>query len=56
VDRIIAALDPAGRWITKERSAKRTPPEPVISTKAWIQKVETLADSLTRVAPVVPDQ
>jgi rhamnogalacturonyl hydrolase YesR len=46
VDQILAALDSQGRWITDERWRKGHPPEPSISTKTYIQNIETLADYL----------
>lgn len=54
VDQTVAALDDQGRWITKERWRKGSPPEPVISTRAYIQNIGTLAEYLTRVAPPAP--
>ena len=48
VDQIISALDDQGRWITKERWKKGSPPEAVISTKTFILNVEALADYLNR--------
>lgn len=54
VDQILAAQDSQGRWITQERWRKGAPQEPVISTKAYIQNIEALADYLLRVAPAAP--
>jgi len=55
VDRIISALDSAGRWITEDRWwRKDSPVESLISTKAYIENIETLADYLIRVAPPAP--
>ncbi len=51
VDQIISSLDNAGRWITQARWKKGAPPEPVISSKTYIENIETLTDYLTRVAP-----
>lgn len=48
VDKIIAAQDAQGRWITNERWRKGSKPEPSISTRTFIQNVGVLAAYLKR--------
>jgi hypothetical protein len=50
VDKVIASLDKQGRWITDVRWKKGAQPESVISSKAYIENIETLADYLMRIA------
>ena len=51
VDKVLAALDDQGRWITKQRWKKGAPPEAVISTKTFVANLETLAEYVKRASP-----